>query len=115
MYYKVKLWLVPPKFGEKVWKSQGLMVVGVFPRAVSRPKTKGAAGPGRVLSSDFLWGSIRRYAQYSGTAHVRAAQRYSNCVCSTVVQYLGVQYSGTALVCAVEDYLVEALFSQTAK
>ena len=48
VYYKVKLWLVPPKLGDYVWKSQGVVVVGGFPKGVSRPKTRGAAGPKRV-------------------------------------------------------------------
>ena len=39
VYYNVKLWLVPPKLGDKVWKSRRGMVGG-FPKGVSRPKTR---------------------------------------------------------------------------
>ena len=91
--------------GRRCGKIQDWMVVGGFPRGVSRPKTRGAAGPERVWPRDFLGGSIFHCAQHSGTAHVHAAQWYSTCVCSTVVQHLCVQYrSGTVLVCAVQWY-----------
>ena len=74
VYYKVKLWLEPPKLEDKVWKSWRVTVVGGFPRGVSRPKTQGAAGPEGVWSRDFPGSSIRRCAQYTGTVHVRGAQ-----------------------------------------
>ena len=38
--------------------------------------------------------------QYSDTVPVCAGQWYITCVCSTVVQHLVVQYSGTAPVCS---------------
>ena len=79
------------------------MMMGGFPRGVSGPKTRGAAGLQEVWPRDFPGAPFATV--HSIVVHVQLmCVQHSTFVCSTVVQHLCVRYNGTAPMCPVQWY-----------
>ena len=104
----------PLNWGIRCGKAEGLRWWVVFLGGSQGPKPKGLQalrGFGRGTFQGAPFAAVHSIAvqfmcvQHSGTAPVCAVvQWYRTCVCSAVVQQLCVQYSGTALVYAVQWY-----------
>ena len=119
-YYKVKLWLVPPKLEERCGKAEGLRwwvgsLGGLKTKNLRGCRPQGGLSEGLSGGGPFVavYSIVVQFmcVQHSDTAPVcavnvtvpvRAVQWYSICVCSTVVQHLCGQYSCTSPVCAVQ-------------
>ena len=94
VYYKVKLWLVPPQIGDKVCKSQGVMVVDGSLGGSQGRQRKGLQAPRGFGRGIFMGAPLATVhsivlqlmcVEHSGTAHVCAVQWYSTWLCSTVL------------------------------